>query len=184
MQTMGGINMRALVLGGLLTLCCGVSLAASAQETVRGTVDDSLHLVFEGRYAAMKAAMAARDGRAISKMLAPDFVSEDASGQKENANEMIQEVISLPKDPEKKSKTTILSVKTNQNGAVVDQRYNMKTTKSAPDGSKRDVELIAVSTDRWIKSKDRWLLQRTVTNQMDYIVDGKQVIHQVRPSGQ
>jgi len=176
--------MRALVLGGLLTLYCGVSLAASAQETVRGSVDDSLHSVFEGRYAAMKAAIAARDGQAISKMLAPDFVSEDASGQTENADDMIREVISLPKDPQKISKTTILSVKAKQNRAVVDQRYDMKTTKSASDGSKRDVKLIAVSTDTLLKSKDGWLLQRIVTNQMDYIVNGKHVIHQIHPSGQ
>lgn len=43
--------------------------------------------------------MAARDGKAISGVLAPDFVSEDASGQKENADTMIQGVLALPKDP-------------------------------------------------------------------------------------
>jgi hypothetical protein len=81
---------------------------------------------------------------------------------------MIQEVLALPKDPLKVSNTTILSIKVNAEKATVDQRYDMKTTKAGQDGNKRDVELIAVSTDTWLKSKDTWLLQRTVTNQMDY----------------
>ena len=139
---------------------------ATAQDKVQANSDDSLHPVFEGRYAAMKSAMAARDGKAISEILAPDFISEDASGQKGNADAMIQGVLGLPKDPLKVSITTILSINGNAENATVDQRYDMKTTKAGPDGDKRDVELIAVSTDTWIKSKDTWLLQRTVTKQM------------------
>jgi hypothetical protein len=94
---------------------------------------------------------------------------------------MIQGVIALPKDPLKVSNTTILSVKVNEASATVDQRYDMKTTKTGPDGDKRDVELISVSTDTWIKSQDAWLLQRTVTNQMDYSVNGKLLVHKVHP---
>jgi len=115
----------------------------------------------------------------LFQTLAPDFISEDASGQKENADTMIQEVLALPKDPLKVSNTTILSIKAGAENATVDQRYNMKTTKAGPDGNKRDVELIAVSTDTWIKSKDTWLLQRTVTNQMDYFVNGQMLTHKV-----
>ena len=125
--------------------------------------------------------MAARDGKALSEILATDFISEDASGQKENAGTMIQGVLALPKDPLKVSNTTILSIKVNEASATVDQRYDMKTTKTEPGGDKRDVELISVSTDTWIKSKDTWLLQRTVTNQMDYSVNGKLLIHKVHP---
>ena len=136
---------------------------ATAQDKGQNS-DDPLRPVFEGRYAAMKSAMAARDAKAISEILAPDFISEDASGQKENADTMIQEVLALPKDPLKVSNTTILAIKVNAESATVDQRYDMKTTKAGPDGNKRDVELITVSSDTWVKSKDTWLLQRTVTN--------------------
>jgi hypothetical protein len=146
--------------------------------------DDSWHSIFERRYAAMRAALAARDEQAIAKILAPDFVSEDASGRKEDIDEMIPEVVALPKDPQQVSKTTILSIKINENTAVVNQRYDMKTTKSATDGSKLNVELIAVSTDTWIALTGGWMLQRTVTNQLDYFVNGKRVSHQVRPSEQ
>ena len=55
---------------------------------------------------------------------------------------MIQEVDGLPKDPSKVSTTTLLSVKVAGNSAVVDQRYDMKTVKTAADGSKANVQLI------------------------------------------
>lgn len=144
--------------------------------------DDALRSVLDGRYAAMKSAMAAHDGKAIAALLLPDFVSVDASGQSENADQMIQEVNALPKDPNKESKTTLLSVKLSGDKAVVDQRYDMKTTKIAANGSKRNVELITVSTDTWVNSGGNWLLQRTVTNQMDYLVNGHPTVHKVRTS--
>ncbi|HEY4904671.1 MAG TPA: nuclear transport factor 2 family protein [Candidatus Sulfotelmatobacter sp.] len=170
--------MRALMVI-LLTFCS--AFGATAQDKDRASSDEPLRPVFDGRYAAMKSAMAARDGKAISEILAPDFTSEDASGQKENADTMIQEVVALPKDPLKVSNTAILAIKVNAGSATVEQRYDMKTTKAGPDGNKRDIELITVSTDTWIKSKDSWLLQRTVTNQMDYSANGKLLIHKVHP---
>jgi uncharacterized NAD(P)/FAD-binding protein YdhS len=173
--------MRILMVVMLLAFSFRFPFRATAQDKVQATSDDSLRPVFEGRYAAMKSAMAARDGKAISEILAPDFVSEDASGQKENADTMIQGVVALPKDPLKVSNTTILSIKVNEDSTTVDQRYDMKTTKTGPDGNKRDVELISISTDTWIKSKDTWLLQRTVTNQMDYFANGKPLVHKVHP---
>jgi ketosteroid isomerase-like protein len=171
--------MRALMVVIFLAFC--FACAAAAQDKVQATSDDSLRPVFEGRYAAMKSAMAARDAKAISEILAPDFISEDASGQKESADTMIQGLLASPKDPLKVSDTKILSIKVKADSATVDQRYDMKTTKVGPDGNKRDVELVAVSTDTWQKSKDTWLLQTTVTNQMDYSVDGKLVAHKVHP---
>jgi hypothetical protein len=171
--------MRSLVVVKLLIFCS--AFGATAQDKGQTNSDYPLRPVFEGRYAAMKSAMAARDGKAISEILAPDFTSEDASGQKENADTMIQGVLALPKDPLKVSNTTILAIRVNAESATVDQRYEMKTTKTGQDGNKRDVELSAVSTYTWIKSKDTWLLQRTVTNQMDYSANGKLLIHKVHP---
>src|SRR5450755_530956 len=136
--------MRASKVGIFLAFGFCFSFGAMAQDKVQPTSDDPLRAVFEGRYAAMKSAMAARDGKAVSEILAPDFISEDTSGQTENADTMVQEVVALPKDPLKVSNTTILSIKVNENSATVDQHYDMKTTKTGPDGNKRDVELIAV----------------------------------------
>src|ERR1700690_665484 len=132
--------MRTLMVVMLLAFSFRLPFRATAQDKVQATSDASLRPVFEGRYAAMKSAMAARDGKAISELLAPDFVSEDASGQKDNADSMIQGLVALPKDPLKVSNTTILSIKVNGDGALVDQRYNMKTTKPGPDGDNGDLK--------------------------------------------
>lgn len=89
--------MRTLAIATLLTF--SAAFGATAQDNGKANSDDPLRSVIEGRYAAMKSAMAARDAKAISELLASDFVSEDVSGQKENAETMIQEVVALPKDP-------------------------------------------------------------------------------------
>ena len=129
----------------------------------------------------MKTAMAERESKAIAALLAPDFVSIDSSGQSETASQMIQEVDGLPKDPLKVSTTILLSVKVAGNSAVVDQRYDMKTDKTASDGTKTNVQLITLSTDTWVNINGVWLLQKTVTNQLDYCKNGQLVMHKVKP---
>lgn len=127
----------------------------------------------------MKAAMGARDSKAVAALLAPTFVSIDVSGQSENAAQMIQEVAALPKDPNKVSTTTLLSVKPDSNSAVVEQRYDMKTTKTGPDGTKRNIELVTLSRDTWVNSNGTWFMEKTETEQLDYYVDGKRVAHKI-----
>jgi hypothetical protein len=143
--------------------------------------DSSVRATFQARYAAMKTAMAERESKAIAALLAPDFVSIDSSGQSETASQMIQEVDGLPKDPLKVSTTILLSVKVAGNSAVVDQRYDMKTDKTASDGTKTNVQLITLSTDTWVNINGVWLLQKTVTNQLDYCKNGQLVMHKVKP---
>jgi hypothetical protein len=155
----------------LLAISCAI--AAYAQ-------DDTLRPALENRYAAMKAAMAAKDQHAISSLLAPDFVSVDIAGHTENASQMIKDVVDLPADPNQISETTLLDIKNDANRVFVDQRYDMKTKKDAPEGPAHEVELTTLSSDTWVNSKGIWLLQRTETKQMDYSVDGKVVVHKVR----
>ncbi len=153
--------------------------AISSVELVQAD-DNALRQVFEGRYASMKSAMADRDGKAVSLLLAPDFTSIDVSGQSTNATQMIQELNTLPKDPLKISNTKLLSIKVSDKIALIDQRYEMKSKKIGPDSSKRDIELVTVSTDTWINSNGVWLVQRTMTNQVDYFVNGQLTIHKIR----
>ena len=127
----------------------------------------------------MKVAMAARDGKAILMLLAPNFSSIDVSGQMESGGQMVGEVAQLPKDPKKVSHTTILSAKVVGTTATINQRYDMKTVKTNPDGTTKNVELVTLSTDTWVKSGDTWLLEKTVTEQMDYFVNGQPVMHKV-----
>jgi hypothetical protein len=155
---------------------CVVASAASVHAE-----DSSLKATLQSRYAAMKVAMSARDDKAVAALLAPDFVSIDVFGQSEGAAQMISEVDALPKDPNKVSTTTILSTKPDGDSVVVSQRYDMKTIKVAADGSKRNVELITLSTDTWGKIGGTWLLKKTQTDQLDYYVNGVQVAHKDRP---
>lgn len=63
------------------------------------------------------------------------------------------------------------------NTAVIEQRYDMKTTRVAADGTKRKVELIALSTDTWIAAHGTWLMLKTQTEQLDYYVNGQLIAH-------
>jgi hypothetical protein len=130
----------------------------------------------------MKAAMAARDSKAISALLSSDFVSVDSSNKSEDAAGMIQEVASSPQDPNKDSHTTLTKVTSAGDAAVVEQRYEMTTKKSGPEGTMRDIRLIMLSTDTWVRSNGSWRLKRTVTNQVDCAINGQTVIHKVRPN--
>lgn len=145
--------------------------------------NNQLRTILEGRYAAMKSAMTRHDAKEVASLLAPDFVSIDVSGGKQTGDQMIEAVRRLPpNDREKVSNTTLLSIEANGDKAVVKQRYNMKTVKAAQDGTKHQVELTTLSTDAWILTHGTWLMQRTATDQMDYLVDGRAMLHKVRKS--
>ena len=93
---------------------------------------------------------------------------------------MIQKVVASPTDPNKDSHTTLTDINANGDTAVVEQRYEMTTKKIGRDGKMQDIKMTAVSTDTWVNSNGSWRLKRTVTNQLDYAVDGQTVIHQAR----
>jgi len=139
--------------------------------------------VFEERYAAMKSAVASRDAKAIASLLTPDFTSESTSGKTESAAATVQELMKVPKDPDRISETKVLSVKVSGDTATVEQRFHMTTTKFGPDGTTpHPVDLRTASTDTWVKVGKVWLWRKTVTNQLDYKVDGRVVFHQVHPT--
>jgi hypothetical protein len=56
----------------------------------------------------------------------------------------------------------------------------MRTIKTGADGARHKVEVVTLSTDTWVKSQAVWLMQRTVTNELSYYVDGAMVAHNVR----
>lgn len=154
--------------------------ASWAQSDPDGTSD--LTALFDQRYAAMKQAMNARNAQAIAALLAPGFVSEDAAGKQTAAAQMIQEVTTLPQDPNKTSHTTILSVKLNDQGdeATINQRYDMKRSQAAPSGQENILTVTALSTDIWVKQNNIWLFKHSTTNQMDVAINGAKIVHQVR----
>jgi ketosteroid isomerase-like protein len=161
-----------------LLTCFIATLGAGACQAE----DNRLRSILEARYAAMKSAMASRDAKEVAALLAPDFVSVDVSGSEKGTGQMIESLKAAPADLGKVSNTTLLSVEPSPGKAVVKQRYEMKTVKVAADGAEHQIELTTLSTDVWVSANGTWLIQRTATDQMDYFVDGKPLVHKVRKS--
>lgn len=149
----------------LLPLLLAGSMYAEAAEA-------SLKAALETRYAELKADMAARDTAALATLLAPDFISEDASGGRQTRSEMLQSMPALPKDPNKTSETTLESVERKGHTAEVIQQYHMVTRKAQADGALHQVDLQTRSRDIWVQAGSTWLLKETVTLRMDYRIDG------------
>lgn len=156
----------------------GVALLGAA-PAVWSAAD--LKTVLQGRYAEMKKAMAAHDGKAIAALLAPDFVSIDVRGQSKTGDQMIAEVNALKPDPNKTSETTLTSVMQANDTATVEQRYDMKTLRAGTDGVQHPVEIVALSTDTWVNAGGAWLMRRTVTNEVSLYRDGQLAAHQQKP---
>jgi hypothetical protein len=134
---------------------------------------------FTKLYTKFKDAVAQRNTHVLASMLAPGFEDEDISGKIESADHVLADFSHLPRDPNRQSQTTILSVNSDGTTAKVVQRYRMTTTKLLPNGEKKAVELVAVSNDIWKRANGTWQLARTVTEEMDYREDGQTLAHKV-----
>jgi hypothetical protein len=154
------------------------ALFAASATAARADAPD-LTAALQSRYAALKVAIDGRDDKSAAALLATDFVSVDVTGETEDRTQFLAKLDAFAQDPLKSSTTTIVSVKAAGQSATVDQRYDLKTVKTGADGSKRNVEVVTQSTDTWTDVAGAWLLQRTETKQLDYYVNGEQVIHKV-----
>ncbi len=141
-----------------------------------------LKTLLESRYAAMKTAMASRNAEAIRALLAPGFVSVDVTGDSETAGQMVKEITALPPDPNKKSETTLTSVIQSGDIATVVQKYHMSTTRTpANSTAPQAIDLLTTSTDTWRLIRGVWLIERTETNDFQYMINGTVVAHKSRP---
>ena len=134
---------------------------------------------FERIYAAFRQAIDRKDSKSIEAMLAPGFVSEDVSGKIQSADQLLSSLNAPAKDPSIQSQTTVISADTKGDLATVLQRYHATSNKLAADGQAKPIEIIAQSTDTWCRIDGLWKLQKTVTEQIDYRVSGKLVVHKI-----
>ncbi len=164
-----------------MSLCNAFILAALVIGAPVAAIENtsSLKTELSGRYADMKSALASKDEAAIRSLIAPGFVSVDVGGKSEDAAAMIKEVLALPADPSRQSHTTIIAVRQAGDTAIVEQRYEMMKKAKAADGSDKLVALTTLSRDNWINDKGVWRIARTVTEQLDYSVNGVTVLHKV-----
>src|SRR5271165_6812944 len=105
---------------------CGLlALAACATSTDPVAVRAAL----QQRYDAYHAALAGRDGNALSGILAPDFKGYSVDGQPADAGLVIQTTTSLPRDANMKSSTRIETLRVEGNEAIVDVRTDLTSVK-------------------------------------------------------
>ncbi len=149
-------------------------------STLPAWADADLKQTFEKKYRKMEMAMESHDVQAINQLLTPDFTSVDIHGKKIDSAEMIKATNKLPVDSNRQSTTIVEQVDVKDDTALVVQSYNMKTIQVLSDGKVGSVDFKAVSHDTWVKMGDNWLLKETTTNSMDYFIDGKNIMHQVK----
>ena len=163
----------------LAALAASIILLAS---TMAWAGDGELKAELQSRYSLMKSAMSAHDGVALAALLTPDFQSVDTSGQVISGAQMIEKIRTLESDPNRTSSTTLKAIAPTSDSIVVQQQYDMKTTKTNTDGSARKVELLTLSTDTWVRVQGALLCKRTVTNETSIYLDGQLVAHKAGPA--
>jgi hypothetical protein len=156
-----------------LGLSLVVSIACVSAVSGAWSADTSLKAALQSRYLDMKSAVDAHDGAAMAAILAPDFASVDISGRSQTASQMIAEVNAMKPDPNRSSETTLISITPGAKAVTVEQQYDMKTIALRPNGTQHKFEMVALSTDSWVKPADVWLIERTVTTEVSYFTDGR-----------
>jgi Domain of unknown function (DUF4440) len=141
---------------------------------------DGRKAVFSQLYTALRTAMRNHDQASVGAMLAPGFESYDASGKKESAEDMLDQVANLPDDPNRITDTEVESVETNGLTAKVVQHYTMSTRRAGPDGVPHRIEVSAVSDDVWTRESGSWRLLSTSTREVTMLKDGKVVVSNKR----
>ena len=125
--------------------------------------------------------MAARDVKSLAPLLAQDFRGVEITGKVQGKTQLLAEFAALPaKAPGSESQTTLTSVTRHGDTAKVNQRYTNTSHRGQPPHT---VELIALSTDTWTLVHGTWILSTTHTNEFDYLVDGKVVVHKMVKPG-
>jgi hypothetical protein len=138
-----------------------------------------LRPIFDGRYSAMRTAMSSGDTHAIAALLTPAFVSVDVNGKATTAEQMINSVIALQIDREKRvAVTTVTDVVVRQEEAVLLQHYSMKSAPDAPLSMPRALQTL--SRDVWIQAAGVWLMHRTETLEVEVVTGTGVHRHRVR----
>jgi hypothetical protein len=126
------------------------------------------------RYDRMMAAIGARNGFGAVGYLAPDFVSVQLWGRKENANQMLSRMLARPKDVFEA--TTIQSA--SQTGkAIMVERATFEGWPEMVNGKKERHALYTSYEDTWILGAGTMLLQRSAAKSVDAYTNGKLVAH-------
>ncbi len=124
--------------------------------------------LFQARYDAFRAAMAAQDQAAVSAILAPGYTMTDIQGEVRDASAVAAMLQRMPAGMGRDTKTTVLEATVTGDTAAVKQQLVAKASRPGPDGNEMAMEFEVTSNDSWVKSGDAWQLKASV--QKDVVV--------------
>jgi hypothetical protein len=126
------------------------------------------------RYDRMMTAINARDGTGAVAYLAPNFVSVQLWGHREDANQMLSRMLARPKDVFEA--TMIRSASQTGNSITVD-RSTFEGWPEVVNGKRERHSTYTTFEDTWVVGAASMLLERSVTKSVDAYSDGKLVAH-------
>ena len=142
--------------------------------------DLSVQGEIQARYDQFGAAIDEKDWAALRMIYSPDYRSVDTEGKSATVEMEISGLQQAPHLPDKKVKTTIVSLRLANDMAYVEQRVDESFSKSDPTGKRHAFVLVAHSSDIWRRSDSKWVIVETATNDIDLSVDGVVVSHKNR----
>ncbi len=171
--------------GRSLRLAFAAALTVAFAGAAAGqTAPDAARAAIEARYVQLRAAEDARDGAAIASFFTPDFVSLDVDGRAKNGAVVIAEVMSMPVDPTRTAKATILDFRRVDDEIIVRRRIAIHYAQSANGANGADgahvVDVDMRTTDAWTLAGAEWRLLSMATDAFRYSRDGKELAHQTR----
>ncbi|MBS0481960.1 MAG: nuclear transport factor 2 family protein [Proteobacteria bacterium] len=164
-------RLAALLAGGLAS----IALITPAQA------QDDAKAQFQARYTALRSAMEAHDTAAVSAVFAPDYQITDLSGETHPGTDLIARMSKMaarPADPSRHVETTVLSAAVSGNSATVQQQLVAGGKRTGDDGQEHTMEMVAESTDTWVKTGDVWKLSKTVQVSRTVKRDGEVFFHE------
>lgn len=167
-----------------MNACRSIALIAAAAMTLIASpvlAQDDAKAQFQARYVALRAAMEAHDAAAVGKVFAPGYTMTDIRGEVHDGAEVLDRLAKLAgksADPSRRAATTVLSASIIGDTATVEQQLSAGGKRAGDDGQEHTMEVIAISSDTWVRQGGTWRLQKSVQKDMTIKRDGEVFFHQ------
>ena len=151
-----------------LSLAIVCTLACLQPAAAHG--DGSFLPAMQARYKILQAAVTAGGDKALSTILAPDFVGIDVAGEADGTKALLAG-LELSEAGADAVTMTISSPKERGDVLTVSRRLDIKARNPDAFEDARSVEFVAYSIDTWVKADGTWLLQKSTAQQLAYYVE-------------
>lgn len=168
-----GHSLRSALAAAMTIAFAGAAAAQTAPDPARAAI--------EARYVQLRAAEDARDGAAIASFFTPDFVSLDVDGRAKNGAGIVAEITSMPVNPTRTAKATIVDFRRVDDEIIVRRRLAIHYAESANGAN--DAHIVDIdmrTTDAWTLAGAEWRLLSMATDAFRYSRNGKELAHQTR----